>query len=604
MLTPHKSNLTKIRDVSFWRATAFAGSFALLMGCSAPSTAPSLQGPVALTQPQPQALPQTYASSGTTLSVAGQIIAMNGSNYLVDSNVGCGRIWVNSNSSTKAYGGVAAKGLNVTATGTGSCSTSVAATQAVFTPALLTVSGSVLTVSASQITLNAGASCGKMPVVLNAQTATYNKNLPVAVGQNVQVSGGGSCASGMTATLVVGGITGSPAPVPSSTAKPVATPTPAATAGPSIATSHILTADYLGYNSFTNWSAAAPWLTWATIPAQQATTVGATGIKTMFYTDPNRQAAGDPMFTSDDSTYEHTCGGSKMTTVLGQDVMKVSSANMLALWKGLVASRETYGHIDAMFEDNAGGLNEYGTSSFSGLPCNYNDATRITDDQNMEQGLGHAVIYNGLGGLNGEGVSQSIALNKTTLGGTFEHCYAQIDYKPKTFDWNWRATEDTEIQMAQQNKLFFCMPKDVTSATSSADGRQYVYASLLLTYNVNSTVLWSTYTSTSGVTVDPESELVALNPKVATPSDISGLLTPGGVYAREYGACYIKGVSVGGCAFVVNSDYYNARTFPYTNYHHSLVMHGGAILDGGTITADGPAPSATIQKLESAIVFQ
>lgn len=365
-----------------------------------------------------------------------------------------------------------------------------------------------------------------------------------------------------------------------------------------------MTASYLGYNAFTDWSAATPLLTWATIPAQLAPTISARGIKTMFYTDPNRQAVGDTMYGDDSATFEHTCDGQRIvTTALGQDVMRIHGPDMLALWKTLVASRVAYGHIDAIFEDNAGGLDEYGTSSFSGMPCFYNDSYRLADEKIMETGLGKPVVYNALGGLNGQGVSTSITLNSSTIGGMFEHCYAQTDTKPKVFDWVWRATENTEIQMANERKLFFCMTADRRDAASATDGRQYVYASFLLTYDIGSSILWSGHTSSSGFNVAPETQLVALNPIVPTPSDISGLKTASGLYGREYGACYLKGLPLGPCAFVVNPDYYNSHAFPYVKYHHSLVLSGGAILDGGSVSVSGSAPPAAVPPLGSSIAF-
>lgn len=541
--------------------------------------------------PPPKTI-KSMTSSGTTQVVTGEILAVSGNTLTVDAGSDCGKIPVTmSSSTTKYYNSLTlAPGLDVTATGHGDCSSSLAATKVALSGNQLTVSGTVSSVSGSGYLLDSDT-CGHINITTGSQTTNLYEG-SIVVGTWLEVTGYGGCSSSITATLEVGKVGAS------------SSPTPAATATGSAST-HVLTAVYLGSTSFTNWSAAAPWTTWASVTSSIIKSVSSTSMKIMYYTDPNRQETSDPLYTSDSTTFAHTCGGSKITTLLNQYVMTPSSENLATLWRQYAQSLLTSGRIDAFFEDNAGGLDMYGTSDFSAMPCDYNDSSWLAADGEMEQDFGYPVIYNGLGGLNGEDVSTSIALNSTTLGGMYEHCYAQTDTKPKTFDWNWRATENTEIKMAQAHKLFFCMGRDPTppSYAAAIDGRRYVYASFMLTYDLGSSVLWDTYASQDGFNVLPETQLVAKNPLVSTPSDISGLLTSSGMYAREYGACYIKGVSVGSCAFVVNPDYYYGHTFPYTKYHHSLTMSGGGILEGGTISASGSAPPTTLPALGSAIVF-
>lgn len=158
--------------------------------------------------------------------------------------------------------------------------------------------------------------------------------------------------------------------------------------------------------------------------------------------------------------------------------------------------------------------------------------------------------------------------------------------------------------MAQQGKFFICYSNDLTSASAAIAPRVYTYASYLLTYNLSTSMIWEYWGTTSGYTVEPESELVATSPVVAAPSSVSSLQTSTGAYGRRYNTCYIAAKAVGPCAVVVNPDSANSHTFPYTGYHHTLLLSGGGVLDGGTISAAGPAPPSSLGPLTAAIAFQ
>jgi hypothetical protein len=54
----------------------------------------------------------------------------------------------------------------------------------------------------------------------------------------------------------------------------------------------------------------------------------------------------------------------------------------------------------------------------------------------------------------------------------------------------------------------------------------------------------------------------------------------------------------------VNADLHNAHPYPYgTKYGHTLVLSGGGILDGGTVSTQGPAPPSMMQPLSGVIAF-
>ncbi len=188
------------------------------------------------------------------------------------------------------------------------------------------------------------------------------------------------------------------------------------------------------------------------------------------------------------------------------------------------------------------------------------------------------------------------------MGGDFEHCYSDQS-QPKTTGAEWNISENTELVVNNENKLFQCMLRNLNDGAASIDARIYAYASFLMTYSAQNDIYWEEFATPSGLHVFPESQLVALNPKVAEPTDVSALQQTGGTYGREYQDCYIAGNFAGPCAVVVNPDNNSAHTFPFPQYQHTLVLSGEGVLDGGTMATNGPPPPASLPSGEAAIVF-
>jgi hypothetical protein len=363
---------------------------------------------------------------------------------------------------------------------------------------------------------------------------------------------------------------------------------------------HVLTADYYGDPSGTTLSPAlvAPWVTWVETSFADNPGVRAVGIKAMYYTNPNREAPGDPLYTNDESTFAHTCSGSRIGPITyGQYLMDPGSSDLRQLWKNFIASRTTSTvQWDAIFEDDANDI--YGAPE---LPCNYTASAWLAASQgeNTYQAP-YPIIYNGLQ------IANEMGLNVSTnvIGGMEEGCYGGLGY-PEMWGNYWIHSANIELGMAHQGKLFFCYDHDTTAAASAIAGRLYVYASFLITYTPSSSILWEIYSTPSNFHVQPESTLVALDPLVAQPSDVSALQLSSNVYGREYGACYIAGAYVGPCAAVVNIDRYNSHPYPYgSKYGHTLVLSGGGILDGGEISTGGGAPLSTLPPLTGTIAFR
>src|SRR4029077_20331987 len=110
----------------------------------------------------------------------------------------------------------------------------------------------------------------------------------------------------------------------------------------------------------------------------------------------------------------------------------------------------------------------------------------------------------------------------------------------------------------------------------------------------------------SGLTVYPEVQLVAKQPLIGGPSSVMQLQQSGGAFGRQYRACYFAGNYVGPCAVAVNSNQAGPPPVPFpwaSTYHHTLVLSGGGVLDGGTANANGPAPPSSMPSGTAVIAF-
>jgi len=428
-----------------------------------------------------------------------------------------------------------------------------------------------------------------------------NRAIPLLIGLALMSAAAVAGCGGGSSSAVSGPLShpnGVPSPAATTSLMPSPTPTQSLLG---TIPSHVLTADY--FYSFYGRSAAsyAPWVTWAEASVNTATTLASVGIKTMMYANPNRERPGDPLYTNDESTFAHDCNGVRVSSAGGVPpyLMDPTSPNLEVLYSNLISTTLAQAHFDAIFEDNADDV--YG---LSGLPCNYSAASWLAASQTQIQNLAQPVIYNALGVVSGNTVSPAIALNQVSIGGMMESCYDSVFNPHQLFGLQWTIAENTEIQMAQQHKLFFCYANDTVAASASTNLRTFVDASFLLTYDLNTSVLWEYFSTGSGFHVEPESELVATAPLSSAPPDITYLRTSTGVYGREYGACFLAGQPVGPCAVVVNPDNSAPHAFPYSAYQHTLQLTGGGILDGATISTAGPPPPTSVAPMGAAIVFR
>ena len=364
--------------------------------------------------------------------------------------------------------------------------------------------------------------------------------------------------------------------------------------------------DYGGLtNPPASWNQIAPWATWAITTGAQSWNAQGVGVKTILYTNPNRQGPGDPMYTSDETTFAHDCSGNRITITQRpwQDLMDPHSTHLVSLWQQ--AYSQASGAFNAVFEDNAVQV----SGDVSALPCNFSQTDWENATNNLQDNSGLSIVWNSnLSRVNGvAGPAYGLTLNPTAIGGSNEGCYSSADattIKPRSYYW--KALENTELAMIAQQKPWLCRGNNTTAAATVQDWRIYMTASYLLTYDPAYTIYSEKFATFSGFEVEPEAELVPKDPLVPEPSDVSALQVSNNVYAREYAHCFLKGNYVGPCAVVVNIDAANfTHPFPYPGkYNHTLVLSGGGVLDGGTVSAYGPAPASTIQGNDAVIAIK
>ncbi|HXW76407.1 MAG TPA: hypothetical protein VEJ20_03265 [Candidatus Eremiobacteraceae bacterium] len=374
---------------------------------------------------------------------------------------------------------------------------------------------------------------------------------------------------------------------------------------------HIVTMDWLGGSSGTRavtWAQAAPHTTWAFTGAKDSVAIRAAGIETLYYTQPNRQAPGDPEYTTENSTFSHDCGGSRIvsTNFPSENLMDPGSAELGQLWRAEVrtVTKSWGGVFNAIFEDLSDTI-----VYTSAPPCNFDQTTWSTRSNKLVTyvtGMGYPVFYNGLAVLSKNtdgtlGVSPTMALNENAAGGMFEGCYVTSGAYPLLHLNTWIATEETEIAMAAAGKYFLCEGLDDNLAAASIPARIYYYASLLMTYDPATTIDISEFSTPRDFHVLPETRFVPEDPLIAVTST-SQLVQSGDVYGRQYAHCYLGQVDQGACAVVVNIGLSKAGAFPWPGlYTRTLVPTGNDVYDGGSVSIQKVAPSSTMPALSAVI---
>ena len=163
--------------------------------------------------------------------------------------------------------------------------------------------------------------------------------------------------------------------------------------------------------------------------------------------------------------------------------------------------------------------------------------------------------------------------------------------------WTLETNVQDEVHSKYPGKDFWAFPDNApaTQSDSSASGiqdRLYFFTSFMLGYQPQD-IFEETFSTPSGSQIEPETQIVATNPLIASPANVAATTVGGNVYAREFAQCFYKGSSIGRCAFVVNPDPNKAPALPSLtqSYAHSATLVGSDVLDGGSVTFMAAVPS-------------
>lgn len=400
-----------------------------------------------------------------------------------------------------------------------------------------------------------------------------------------------------------------PAPQPdgvTATAPPITTD---ATATYSSVPTHVQTGEYLTTSTevASNPTKYAPYLTYAYAALGRLGATQAAGIKTVLYTSPIMPSTSLYELKSLRYTFPadeaKTCSGSTVTTYGGagllSDPAKAAAyrsyfQNMINHYTS-VAKSANPGYAQPwnyFFIDNDGPL--YKTSA---TPCDYSVSTWTSGEDAAMTASGQKFILNGLSVAPS---SVSTYVNRlapsSVSGGEFELCFRTA---------LWSSEENSQLQtvalLKREGKMhgpgWWCYVNNTSSyGSSSIPLRQYAYASFLLTYDPNYSVFQESFSTPSTFKVFPETGFVPLQP-VSVPASITRLLTSTGAYEQRYNACYYRGRSLGHCEVIVNPSTSSYVSVPNPwGLHHSMVLSGNGVLDGGTASFTGGVPSRMAPK--------
>jgi hypothetical protein len=393
----------------------------------------------------------------------------------------------------------------------------------------------------------------------------------------------------------------------------------------------------------TEFTREAPYIDWLGNGNVNNATAGRTaGLKVFWYSNITHMASPDPSFTGSD--FARNCQQQKVYSMPGNKKLYLTdptSANVLHVYEtkgaGVGMLPAVTNNYEAVMYDAAakwlGIVNgpicvapsytqAWDRQAWITASANFIAKAAADTGYHIVNGRSTAMGYNGLDAVdpashkyqtpNGASdIAAGVNPPSTTgldagggWGGRDEGCYGPGGFRGTTYgnfahDDEWIAYENTEILVGLIDSAHFvCQYGFGLQDTNMAHpGRLYAFASYMLTYNPDTDILFDAFLGTDNVQGDPEEQLVFLNPALSNGSlkQILQLAQPPGAnqgYGREYGACYNNGVSLGKCAVLVNPYASGNINWQFTGYTKTLQLNGSTILDGGTVTIGGPAPTS------------
>ncbi|HYK65222.1 MAG TPA: hypothetical protein VEY94_09760 [Patescibacteria group bacterium] len=332
----------------------------------------------------------------------------------------------------------------------------------------------------------------------------------------------------------------------------------------------------------------AQWVTYAMIgTAAYANAFHAAGGKyavaysnaNYWYTSPTYTAPGHYA----ESAFAHTSGGARVTRPQGTGKEEYLNPNSSAEQSGYAAITSTiksWGAFNYIYVDGVSSDLSISLYRFTGTPV------EITTDSEYVAGMKATMAKSYLptiinGYMNGNPVQEEEYVGATNIAAIFgESCFTT--YSGQITGQKWTDMADALLYTTGRHYPAICVGKGALADNRAL--RNYWLSSWWLTYDPTYSVAGELMTSPGDVYVFAEQELVPTSPLQTATSAVSQLKRSNGVYAREFATCYLKGVSIGACAAVVNPTS-STLSIPALSkaYHRRLVLDDNNLYDAGNV---------------------
>jgi len=366
---------------------------------------------------------------------------------------------------------------------------------------------------------------------------------------------------------------------------------------PSDPPQHVQTAAYLWTPGLaaSDPSRFKPYLTWAYPLYSQADRVHDAGIKTIFYINPVMPQRGEHEYDLLTGQYADVgakdCSGNASTSYAGKGLLSDPRSPRAADFYADTVDWYIHHKIDihggeqnpnALFVDNNGAL--YGVNP---QPCNYDARSWGRAFDRAIAGIHQPIVTNSLAARDSDTATYVDRLTPPNIiGGMFEECFN---------DRLWSAEEDSQIEtialFKREHKSsgpgWWCYVNNTSAdGAASIPQRLFAYASFLLTYDPKYSTFQESFTTPSKFDVFPETGFVPLDPS-SNPRNVEDLRTSTGAYVQSYSACYYRGRRIGRCEIAVNPGSASVGVPNRGGLHHSMVIQGEGVLDGGSVAFNG-----------------
>ncbi|MHB8356125.1 MAG: hypothetical protein ACYDDQ_05495 [Vulcanimicrobiaceae bacterium] len=241
-----------------------------------------------------------------------------------------------------------------------------------------------------------------------------------------------------------------------------------------------------------------------------------------------------------------------------QEILNPASVYAQAAYHNYTLSLAESSPIDFFFADDSGSpLDGPDGTPHSGLFYRFNGAATeiagarawIAGEDALLNAAARPVIINGGGPEGAPAYGGAFLRDPNVIGQNHEDCFSQEGSSGlmSARDRVWQKMENGLLAVTRMHVYAICMMKGPPTPAN----RIYALASWWLTYDPHWSVAATVVPAPDGHSIFPEYAIVPREPVQTIGTNIS-TLRQGGVYVREFAACYQDRVPIGRCAAVVN----------------------------------------------------